>query len=348
VKTARSVLTPQMAHYDDFDDRAETRWTPYLMHFHRTDYRSPVVNTDSHGFRYSHSAHERAAVADRLPRERIRLLAGSSTAFGVGATSDATTIASRLWTQHAPAMPWLNFAGRSHNSMQELLLFLMFHDVLAPIEHIVVLSGLNDLALAQLSAAQRGEHGAFFLCGEYFEQMDALRSRHRKRQELTGRVRRKERSEQLTRRADTAEAPPSLPELVERAAGLTGRHLAALRLLAAPTRAEITFVLQPLANWWQTRAHPQEQRLFDELEVTSRSGPFSRNYATIATAEAHRQYADALAVACAKAGVRFFDLNPALAAAAGPDDWLHVDRAHLTDRGQDLVARLLAEALDLG
>jgi lysophospholipase L1-like esterase len=36
-----------------------------------------------------------------------------------------------------------------------------------------------------------------------------------------------------------------------------------------------------------------------------------------------------------------------LADAIGPEDWLFVDRIHFTDDGYDLVARLLADTLDL-
>lgn len=340
----RETLVPQMLQYDDFDDRAETRWLPYLMYFQRTDYRSAVVNTDRLGFRVSHGESAHASPGGDLPQGPVRLLAGSSSAFGIGATSDAATIPSRLWSRYAPSTPWLNFTGRSHNSAQELILFLLYRDLLPQIEHIVIFSGLNDLALAQLPAAQRGDHGAFFFSGEYFEQMEALRARHRKDKPGSGR-----RGE---RRAAAAPAPapepaPDLTEQIARAVHLTGRHLEGWRLLAAATGAKISYALQPLANWWQERPNEREQLLFDELEVISKAGPFTKNYGRIATHEAARRYAEALEGTCAKQGVEFLDLNPMMARASGPQDWLYVDRAHFTDLGHDLVSRLLAEGLDL-
>jgi lysophospholipase L1-like esterase len=36
-----------------------------------------------------------------------------------------------------------------------------------------------------------------------------------------------------------------------------------------------------------------------------------------------------------------------MARTATADDWLFVDRAHLTDKGYDLAAQLLASGLDL-
>lgn len=344
MKPYRERLVPQMLQYDDFDQRAETNWTPYLMYFQRPSYTSGVINTDSLGFRVSHGAGESASVGGRLPAGPVRLFAGSSTAFGIGATSDAATISSRLWSRYAPSAPWLNFSGRSHNSAQELILFLLHHDLLPPIEHIVIFSGLNDIALAQLPAEQRGEHGAFFFCGEYFEKMEELRAKYRGPKGRSG-------STRGSRRAPApvvAEVPkPPLPELIETAVRNTSRHLESWRLLAGPAGARITFVLQPLANWWQERPNDQEQLLFDELEVISAAGPFSKNYATIATREACAQYADALSSACAKKGVEFLDFNAVMSRAASPSDWLYVDRAHFNDTGYDLSARLLAESLNL-
>jgi hypothetical protein len=351
VRLHRETLVPQMSQYDDFDDRAETRWLPYLMYFQRADYQSDVVNTDRLGFRVSHGMREHASVGGRLLEGPVRLFAGSSTAFGIGATNDASTLSSRLWSHYAPSTPWLNFAGRSHNSAQELILYLLHRDLLPAVEHIVIFSGLNNIALAQLPPEQRGEHGAFFFCGEYYEQMDELRAKYRKPQTQHSTFsRRADRRTQSGGPARTAKPDPPKPplrELLDTAVGLTSRHLEGWRLLAAPTGARITFVLQPLANWWQERPNDQEQLLFDELEVISKVGPFSKNYATIATPEAARRYADALSVVCAKQSVEFLDMNPLMAENSSPHDWLYVDRAHFNDYGHDVVARLLAEALDL-
>ncbi|MGH3746399.1 MAG: Inducer of phenazine A, partial [Micromonosporaceae bacterium] len=69
----RAKLTPQMLQYDDFDDRAEARWLSYLMYFHRTNYRSDVINTDRLGFRISHGASEPASAGGNMPKGPVRL-----------------------------------------------------------------------------------------------------------------------------------------------------------------------------------------------------------------------------------------------------------------------------------
>ncbi|QNP68694.1 Inducer of phenazine A [Streptomyces roseirectus] len=330
------MLTPQMLRYDDFDDRAETRYLPYLMYFHRANYRSDTINTDRLGFRMSVGNGTQASV-DNLPKGPVRLLAGSSTPFGIGATSDATTMASRLWSRYAPSLPWLNFAGRSHNSMQELLLFLTHRHLLPEIDEIVVFSGLNDLALSRLPDAQRGAHGAFFNCGEYFEQMEELRARHRKQKRGFGR-----------RPGGPAQGEghvvPPLADRIAYAVDLTSQHLASLQLLAAPTGARITYVLQPLATWVRETGSAQERAVFGELDEVSN---FWELYGDIATIATGRRYAAALEQACKAQDVRFLDLSPVVAQEVTDRDWLYVDRAHFTDHGTEIVSRLLADSLAL-
>ena len=342
MKLYRQALTPQMLQYDDFDDRAEARWLPYLMYFHRADYHSDVINTDAAGFRISHGATGRASVCGALPEGPLRLLAGSSSALGIGATCDAATIPSRLWTRYAPSGPWLNFTGRSYNSVQELTLFLLYRHLLPQIDEIVIFSGINNLALAQLPPSQQGDHGAFFFCAEFFAQMEDLKARHRK--DKPGFARR------TGKQASAAQADPPVPELpvlISNAVGLAARHLEAWCLLAAPTGARVSFVLQPLSTWWRPEPTQEEQLLFDELDRLSKLGAFEKVYGKIATPEAGKLYSEALRNACDKQGVRFLDLNPLLAAECGSKDWIYVDRAHYTDTGHDVVSRLVAEGLSL-
>jgi lysophospholipase L1-like esterase len=46
---------------------------------------------------------------------------------------------------------------------------------------------------------------------------------------------------------------------------------------------------------------------------------------------------------CAEFGLGFVDLNAALQRQVGDEEWIFVDRAHLTDRGYSACAASLAE-----
>ncbi|MEU8264748.1 Inducer of phenazine A [Micromonospora sp. NPDC048999] len=342
MKASRETLTPQMDRYADFVDRAETRWLPYLMYFHRTDYRSDVVNTDRFGFRLSYGPDGMAGSVEAPPAGPLRLLVGSSTAFGVGTTNDRATIASRLWTRYAPSGAWLNFGGRGYCSTQETLLFLLHRHLLPPVEEVVILSGLNNLALAGLPRSSQSEFGAFFFSGEYYQQMNELRKRHRRttRSKWPGWRRRQPHTD--------PEPDTTLPDLADRistAVERTIRDIERWRLLASATGARITFVLQPLATWVRTNPETREALLFAELD--RHPSNFWKLFGAIAPMEVGRRYAAELGAWCQSRDVPFLDLNVKLAEVARDDRWLFVDRAHFNDDGYDLVSSLLAGGLDL-
>ncbi|MBM0274964.1 Inducer of phenazine A [Micromonospora tarensis] len=316
-----------------FDDRAEIRWMPYLMYFHPTDHRSSVVNTDRLGFRIAEGPGARASAGGNVPDGPVNVIAGSSTVFGIGASNDGATLASRLWHLQGADRPWLNFGGRSHNSTQELLLFTLYRHLLPRIDRIVLLSGFNDLGLARLPRWMQGDDGAFFNCHEYYEQIDQLKIRQRRE---AGASRRE--ANRVTDRSAADLAVPDLDTQIADAVERTVRHLDTWRLLAAGLGAKLTYVLQPLAPWVREKPAPEEELIFGELDQLAN---FGKAYGDISRMDVGRRYADELAQGCQKLGVQMFDLSPLLADATAADEWLFVDRIHFTDHGHDVVARLL-------
>jgi hypothetical protein len=331
--SARQELTPQMADYEKkFTDGGEVRWLPYLMYFHPAGHRSPVVNTDASGFRYSERDGVRYSVADHAGIHSARLLAGSSTVFGIGASADRWTLSSRLSENDRRGAPWLNFGGRSFNSTQELILFTLYRHLLPKVEEIVLFSGFNNLGLARQPSQSRLEHGAFFNCNQFFDAFRPEPAGRRKGLSLFGRGDAEE----------PVEPPPSLDAQIDYAADLTLRHLDAWRALAADLGAKLTFILQPLAGWIRQKGSPQEEALFAELD---RAGRFSDVYGDILTRDACNAYAAKLSDGASKLGVKFVNLTPFIAEALKPDQWLFVDRIHFTDQGHDFVSKLILDVI---
>jgi hypothetical protein len=334
----RATLTPQMLEYDaKFSDAGEIRWLPYLMYFHPPSHTSAVVNTDSLGFRYATHERGRIAVADSRDHDAVSVLAGSSTVFGMGATSDAATIASRLnHYSGGDSAPWLNFGGRSHNSVQEILLYALNKHRLPRTEQIVLFSGFNDLGLARLPASRRLESGAFFMCNDFFERMGGSGN---------GQVRGLSRLRRLRAGDDEQADEDTILDLdaqIAYAADLVLRHLDLWRALATDVGAKLTFVLQPLAGWVREVGTTEEEALFAQLDELGR---FSDMYGDIAQVPVGREYASQLRTGCERMGVDFVDISPKLAAAIDPTDWIFVDRIHFNDFGYDLVAKLLLDEL---
>ncbi|MEV4756233.1 Inducer of phenazine A [Micromonospora sp. NPDC049559] len=331
--SARSDLTPQMSAYADrFADSGLVRWHPNLIYFHPAKYRSTVVNTDSAGFRYSHRDSTRYSPVDHAGIDSVRLIAGSSTVFGIGASSDAWTLASRMSTHDRREQPWMNFGGRSFNSTQELLLLVLYRHLLPRVDEIVLFSGFNNLGLARMPESRQEEHGTFFMYTRWHEAFDGADRTNKPLLSIL-RKREPERVEPVV---------PSLPEQLRYAADLTIRHLDGWRALAADWGAKLTFVLQPLSGWVRPRGTVEEEALFAELDAIGR---FSEQYGDILDPDICTEYATLLEDQAKAMGVGFVNMSPILSESLRDDQWLFVDRIHFTDDGHDFVARKLLEVV---
>lgn len=338
------LLTPQLSDYHDFLDRGEMRYLPYLMYFNRPNFRSAAINTDRCGFRVSHGPNGPGSVGgDRLDGP-VRLLVGGSVSLGYGATDDRATIASRLWSQHAPSRPWFTFGAPYLNSTQELLLFMLHRHLLPPVDEIVIISGFNTLVMGQLTGMDVGGQEPFFFCNEYFEKMQELRARYAKpartKQWRTG-------PRPSSQKVTPSAARPTTAGMIRSAVDVTLRNLDSWLVMAAATGARVSFALQPLATWLRETPAPQEKLLFDEFDKLSDYGTWEERYGDVGSIATGAAYAEALGEACARKGVPFVDTLSRLAAVAKPSDWLFVDRGHYTDEGNDVVAQVLAESLEL-
>lgn len=331
--TARIMLTPQMAEYEQkFADDGEVRWLPYLMYFHPPGHRSAVVNTDAAGFRYSESQGTSYSVLD-VGQENgaVRLLAGSSTVFGIGASADSWTLPSRLTKNDSREQRWINFGGRSFNSTQELVLFTLNRHRLPKVDEIVLFSGFNNLGLARQPKEYRGEHGAFFNCHQFFDALAPARAASSSwtLPNLFGKAQK-----------PALSTPPSLQEQIEYAAKLTLQHLDIWHALAKGMGAKLTFILQPLAGWVRETGSPEEEKLFAELD---QAGNFTEVYGDILQTSVREAYAQRLREGTQSMGVKFVDISPLLAEALRPHDWQFVDRIHFTDAGNDLVSKIILD-----
>lgn len=333
--SARSALTPQMAAYmEKFADSGDIRWMPYLMYFHPARHASAVVNTDAVGFRYSEARGRAYSVADHAGHGSVRLLAGSSTVFGIGASADPWTLPSRLTASDSRPEPWLNYGGRSFNSAQELMLLCFYRHLLPQVKEIVLFSGFNDLGLARLPASLRGDSGAFFNCRDFFDALGA-----RERAGMLGLAKR------LMGGGNTRDEPVDMPltEQIAYATGLTLRHLRTWSAVAKDMGAKLTFVLQPLSGWVRQVGCEQEEALFAELD---QAGGFTETYGDILTREVCLEYGRQLEHGARAMQVNFLNMAPILAERLKPNDWLFVDRIHFTDWGHDFVARTLLDVLN--
>ena len=315
-----------MRDYDELGTKQE--WVPHLMYFHPRNTANKTVSTDDRGLRATTSFQDSRPTA---------LLIGSSAVFGIGATSDAATISSRL--NELTKLNWLNFGGRAFNSTQEVLLVQLANikKVAGPL---VMLSGVNNLIRVLMPGSYSSMYGAFFQQSLFEKQMAiaAVGNRELSRMLFAG-VRAKF---GLTKKS-IATAQSKSAKAASYAAMLTvfERDCEYLQMVAKNSGTTSSFVLQPFAPWLNKTLATQEKQLFALLD--QEADGFLLVLRELA--EYRDQYDKDLRAICSKVGMKYLNLNDAKE--LKQPDWLFVDRVHLTDNGFDAVARLLVRELAL-
>ena len=332
----RYEITPQMKDYDSVGES----FRPYLMRFDNANKSFGAVSTNCQGFRNSVDRNggtidHAKAFSDKANPFCIML--GSSAVFGVGATSDATSMPSFMNTLRHDET-WLNFGGRAYNSTQELLL-LTLHLKAKP-KHIVVFSGVNNLTLAYLAEKTSGIYNSFFGESAFREAMNSSSSNRiglRKSisnlfNEVLSKVGLGEKSVPIRSNKNIEGDYQDILTCFE-------RDLFCAKAIADGHGSTLSFFMQPLATWLEKKLSSEEEQLFDYLDELN---PSFRVLSEFLGSWKDKYFNDMENI-CTKLGVPFFNLN--VSEFESPD-WLFVDRVHLTDVGYELAANLIHKQME--
>jgi hypothetical protein len=306
---------------------------PYVTIAQPPNLAMPVMTTDSRGYRFSRLG-EAAVASDRAPDDAGFVLGGSAV-LGAGASDDWGTLPSALWRRSGK--PYVNLGVSAGTSTQELITALPFADRTTTF---IVYSGLNNLNVARadpLDPLFGASHLDYWLrrlqkvqLEELVDMVKAVRN---------GRVPRF----RTARRPPWGKRKPAKPEKdldksVRTAAAIQLRDLRTLRRVVADD-AEVVFALQPVAAQADKELSEEEVALFEAHDVIfARSQTWAVNEELMSTYWG--AYAAELAGGCATLGVPFVNLSDATYT-----EWCFVDRVHMTDRGYDIAAAFLLEAL---
>ena len=350
-----------MKEYDDLGQK----WLPYLMFFHSPNYVSNIVNTDSKGFRFSYKNNELIKIFKNREKE-VSLFIGGSTAFGVGSTSDRKTIPSILNEKTNDL--WLNFGGRAYSSTQELMLFMFYRSCFKKIKKIVIFSGLNNLILYFLNSKYSEHFGSFFFQSKFDKAMKTSNSTMSFKRNLLNYCLKpflkKDFDHQKASLKDFANAflfAKSYKKKTTHKNSLftkindhkkeknkilysLNRDIETWMFFAKSLNCEISYVLQPMANWISRKKSSEEKKIFAELD-NSKNNNF-RILAQYINIELYEWYKKQLEIVCSKNNLPFFDMNEQLSLENTNKKWLFVDRAHLTDIGNEVVSKILLETFE--
>ncbi len=357
------ALAPQMRAYL----REKSVYTPYVMESSAPGVNQTVFSTDEYGLRTTLHAGERLTLTRYKSADfegRRAALVGNSTAYGVGASSDAHTIATVL--NGLSPYVWYNFSGRRYQSTQELLLFLL----MAPesVERVVILSGVNNFDGAVRWFNEASIPFPPFRTQELYRQ--AIEKKTSWPPFTPGWRRYLQRilvnlckmsgmsipdqgthpflpptvtdryfvpSSDMTR---LIQDPDSLLRSLESLDRDLGIWAALSRQRGGGRIKKTIFMLQPIPEWLNKAPSPEERTLFGE--VAAQRGEVWEILSGYLT-DKEDLFRSRIRESCGKHGIEFYDANdlPQLKS----DAWLFLDRYHLTDRGQRLLAAHITDIL---
>ena len=350
VKT-RFDITPQMADYY----RISTVSQPFLMYTQEPNFRSASFNTDGYGFRRTIMPSGNAIDIDDLAHEECNILIGNSTAFGIGATGDDKTIASVL--AGLTGMTWVNLAGRSFASTQEFIQFMLLRHKFGTVRRVLIFSGLTNLTALDQGYRFAPDLGPFNFSRQMHRYMhDPYLTRFQRRlrallydnwgdtvrwRSITlskvilsvfgnSRIAKIDFNGALYKWINNVHDARSmlLPSLE--------RDIANWARFARADKTELSYVLQATPLWSTRKPSAEEQILFSILDKK----PAPEVLAGTRAMETYRWLRENLERICRSNNVPFHDANEFVDKVPS-SEWIWVDRVHMTDRGQQLVANWL-------
>jgi hypothetical protein len=120
---------------------------------------------------------------------------------------------------------------------------------------------------------------------------------------------------------------------VQRAAHRTIQDLSVFHKLAESIGAQLSFCLQPVAGWMQKPLVNEEKILFDTIQART-----SEILNVFSHPKIHREYSSVIENYCTSSKLNFCDLSSCIKPS---NNWMYVDRIHLTDAGNSLVAQYI-------
>lgn len=307
-KRSSSVASPWIADYE----KVGLVWRPYVMRLCRPNQRTVSVETDFMGFRITRYRGEIFSFTEYRGRNDTSVLLGNSAAFGVGASRDEYSIANRL--AFITDQPWFNLSGRASNMLQDVLALLLFgaqtHN------SIVLMSGLNDLLFALHFEHATRNFPTFWSddCFATLNNSDSVVDRN------------------FSELLDVEDRYIHALEGINRALLLLARY-------GFEHQTHILIALQPLLAWTEKPLHANEEAMCAEWDAIKSGFRVTHRHEIVQPWK--NRFTDDVRKLCMKYELDFVDLNIQPLMLTG--DHLFTDRIHLTDRGQQIVAELIAD-----
>lgn len=316
----RYRIAPQMENYDNLS----CSYRPYMMFFNKENFKSKNVNTDENGFRLNFIDRKYQTNQDIISRNKeVNIIIGSSLVFGFGATNDHKTISSLLSDQVGEI--FLNYGGTAFNSMQEFILFLSYAEKHFKIKRIIIISGINDL---YLSFANNPDQLDNIFFNEKFKNVLKIKKRF---------------YDIFNFKSQNHSKNNILIDQFEIIKSKYNELFSLWKKLSNVYKFDLTFFLQPFCKWFKNNLSLEEKELFNILD---NSDDFAHlKLREISNKDYYHFFEETINFNTKKNNVKYIDLNQKLKKFDNSEDWLFVDRVHMTDLGYLKISKEITNIL---
>jgi hypothetical protein len=276
-------------------------------------------------------------------------LVGSSTCFGIGASSDTSTISSKL--SELSNFHFFNLGGRAFSGFQEIILFQALIRHLKDIKKIVIFSGINDILLTNRLSMYDPILGPYYFNNQYIRGM--TKNTLNWKRSLTrflldpfiknnvdwNLITKKELFDHVFKKKPYGKTEPLNKDEILRT--LIERNFSCWSNIQKAMKIKIIYVLQPMAHWNNKELSYEEEKIFKYLDSSN------KDFQTIKLLDLkkYKYYKECIAENCSRLNFDFIDSNDYISKKNLHKKWIFVDRAHLTDLGNKYIAELILSNL---
>ena len=327
----RYYYCPELEIYD----KIGFKWIAHLMFMNSPNYRSEVCNTDINGLRFNSqnllNSDVKSIFDNKIEKEKS-IMVGSSTTFGVGATSDEKTIPGIL--SNKSQYFFYNFGGRAFNGLQEYVLTTLMINNLKNTKKILLYSGMNDVYMSYNKSFIPTFPGPFYFNKDFLVNMDnKVSSFGQKIKDFLFIIYKKQKENKLNL---------SFPKI--KLEEIVFRNIKLWKLFSKSINTEVIFFLPPFLPWSKEEKSYSKEEKEITAYIKKTGGAKNTSYFN----EIEKDYNKIVKLFednCKKHEIKFYDCNVLFRAKAHNDKWLFVDKTHLTDYGNELISNFILEKL---
>ncbi len=322
---------------------------PFVMFTNADNYQTSVVNTDKFGFRKTFYENKLIGLDEvKNISSDHNVLLGGSTAFSMGSPSDKKTISSYL-----SGMGDLCFSlgVRASTSQQELITYLLFKRFFGKIKNIVILSGVNDIALcATKNSFYYPDFGGVYSEDMRFSQFWMQYNYFQTEKWKVGRSNIYHLIHVLSNKFSFIRILLSLfsQKFLTNKSYLKFKKFNSLEFndkiinlrkiisndietwssITKSNSINLIYIMQPLLNWSKKNMTTEEQNIIKDEKIR-----FDKDfYDHLTDTKTYKEHKAFLKKECEKNSVKFYDSNDWVAEAPSEDQFF-IDQSHLTDYG---------------